>query len=394
MARDDVRPASFRGKPFTPVSVETGGLGRRIELHQFPFRDAPFAEDFGAQPRVYTVECFVPWSRRAELQAACAQPGAGELIHPFLGTLQVVCTAATSKDSTTTVGLTYFTLTFADQGVNQFPSATPNTGALVDQEASKARPKLREAFVENFSTPAPQWVTDSSIARVSSLGAAIDAAVRTVPGAIGLDTFNLARRALGDAATLVADPTSLASVISTTVQRMAGLSTDPLSAFRMLDGFARSFGASFQSISDSIGSRADEGARQRALVRIARGSAVVEAAVAARSVPLASYNDASALRERAMTLFEGELTETADSGDDASLAALLRVRARLLDDLRARGGALATVRSITLPSSVPAVVLAFRLYGDPDRDAEIVARNRIRHPGFLPAAVPLEVLSA
>jgi prophage DNA circulation protein len=44
---------------------------------------------------------------------------------------------------------------------------------------------------------------------------------------------------------------------------------------------------------------------------------------------------------------------------------------------------------------VPAVVLAYDLYGDPDRDQEIVDRNpTAHHPGFLPTAAPLEVLSA
>mgnify|MGYP000977712715 CR=1 FL=1 len=36
------------------------------------------------------------------------------------------------------------------------------------------------------------------------------------------------------------------------------------------------------------------------------------------------------------------------------------------------------------PASVPALVAAHRLYGDAGRDAEIVGRNRIRHPGRVP----------
>jgi prophage DNA circulation protein len=46
----------------------------------------------------------------------------------------------------------------------------------------------------------------------------------------------------------------------------------------------------------------------------------------------------------------------------------------------------------------PALVLAQRLYGDPAsveaRAAEIVARNKVRHPGFVPGGVALQVLSA
>jgi len=42
---------------------------------------------------------------------------------------------------------------------------------------------------------------------------------------------------------------------------------------------------------------------------------------------------------------------------------------------------------------MPAIVLAYRLYGDAERADEIVARNRVRHPGFVPGGQPLEVLS-
>lgn len=394
MARPEIRPASFRGVPFTPVSVEDSGGGRRVEVHQFPFRDQPYTEDFGAQPRTFSIECFVPWSERARLKAACAAPGPGPLVHPFLGTLQVVCIDAKTKDSTSSANLTYFTLSFADAGTNEFPEAIPSTGPQVSREAAKARTTLRSTFVAGFDTPAPQWVTDSSVARVTDLGAAVDSAARKVPGGIGLDAFNTARRALADAAGLVADPNALASAISVTIQRMAGLSTDPLSTFRMLEGFAASVGSSFAVISTALGSRGDESRRQNALARIARSSAVVEASIAASAIPLDSYNAASALRGRIVELFDGELSALGDSGEDDALEALLRLRARVLDDLRARGGALAAVRAITLASTVPAVVLAYRLYGDADRDAEIVARNGIRHPGFIPAAVPLEVLSA
>ena len=35
--------------------------------------------------------------------------------------------------------------------------------------------------------------------------------------------------------------------------------------------------------------------------------------------------------------------------------------------------------------AVPSLVLAHRLYGDALRGSEIVTRNKLRHPGFVPA---------
>ena len=43
--------------------------------------------------------------------------------------------------------------------------------------------------------------------------------------------------------------------------------------------------------------------------------------------------------------------------------------------------------------AIPALVLAHRLYDDPSWDADIVARNDVVHPGFVPGGVDLQVLS-
>lgn len=48
--------------------------------------------------------------------------------------------------------------------------------------------------------------------------------------------------------------------------------------------------------------------------------------------------------------------------------------------------------TLTPPEAVSALVLAYRRYGDAARGDEIVMRNRVAHPGFLPT-VPLKILS-
>lgn len=60
-----------------------------------------------------------------------------------------------------------------------------------------------------------------------------------------------------------------------------------------------------------------------------------------------------------------------------------QVRAHLTEVARA-GVRLAEVTTL---ESLPAVVLAYQRYGDATRAAEIVTRNKVAHPGFLPAGV-------
>jgi prophage DNA circulation protein len=50
------------------------------------------------------------------------------------------------------------------------------------------------------------------------------------------------------------------------------------------------------------------------------------------------------------------------------------------------------ISEVALEESLPALVLAYRLYGDANRADELVLRNGITHPLFLPAGVEMEVL--
>lgn len=46
--------------------------------------------------------------------------------------------------------------------------------------------------------------------------------------------------------------------------------------------------------------------------------------------------------------------------------------------------------NVTPTETTPAVVLAYQRFGDATREGEIVQRNKINHPGFVPA-VPIQV---
>ena len=48
---------------------------------------------------------------------------------------------------------------------------------------------------------------------------------------------------------------------------------------------------------------------------------------------------------------------------------------------------------VTPEATQPALVLAYGLYEDAGREAEIVTRNKVRHPGFVPGGQALEVLA-
>jgi len=91
------------------------------------------------------------------------------------------------------------------------------------------------------------------------------------------------------------------------------------------------------------------------------------------------------------------LTSTIDSqcltADDNVYPALRDLRAAVVNDLNTRAATLPSLLTVTPVKTEAALVLAWRLYADATRDAEIVARNDVIYPGFVTGGQPLEVLS-
>ena len=82
-----------------------------------------------------------------------------------------------------------------------------------------------------------------------------------------------------------------------------------------------------------------------------------------------------------------------ETAGDELYPALVALRAALVADIAARGANLPGVVNFTPAAVLPAVVIAHRLYGDATQADSLIARNAIRHPGFVPAGEPLEVLT-
>jgi prophage DNA circulation protein len=88
-----VQPGSFRGVGFVLDAGETK-TGRRVALHEYPYRDEAWAEDLGQLPRRFTVQAFLVgddvYQQRDAMVQASEQPGNGTLVHPTFGTVEVV----------------------------------------------------------------------------------------------------------------------------------------------------------------------------------------------------------------------------------------------------------------------------------------------------------------
>ena len=162
--RDQLQPASFRGVPFFVRSADTEE-GRRGVLHEYPLRDDPFVEDMGRKAGEFTLEAIIVgedyFPARDALRNALKQPGAGELVHPTLGRMQVALVAPVRfvESLVDEGGMARFTLRFTETAENTQPAADTNTAAVTDEAADAAEAAAVEDFSEVFDvSDTPEFV--------------------------------------------------------------------------------------------------------------------------------------------------------------------------------------------------------------------------------------------
>ena len=128
--RSSLRRASFRSAQF---HVDTGvrESGRRIVNHEFPKRDAPYAEDMGRKARSFTVRGYIivyPKDTgdvlqqknyipaRDSLILALETDGPANLQLPTLGVLNVACTGYRITEEEKFGGYCVFDMSFTEYG--------------------------------------------------------------------------------------------------------------------------------------------------------------------------------------------------------------------------------------------------------------------------------------
>ncbi len=399
-----LREASFRGVPFiVDTSEET--LGRRGVKHEYPGRDTPYVEDLGRRGGEHTIEAFVLgdnyMAARDALRAALTKEGPGTLVHPTLGTLWVsVIESARMRETTAEGGMARFTITFTEAGENAQPAAATDSARAVETAADDAMFSAQENFSNKFGVSgSPDFV---ATAAVSNLEEAVRD-LRSINGRISstlspISNFSAQLDRLGSQlTTLIQTPATLAAELAGVVTAIKGVATDVRIGFAACRTLF-SFGSDMPAVPTTTPARVQQAENQSTTQGFVRQLAAIEAARISARADYASRNDADSVRDWLLAAIDTQANSAdAVTGlpiDDALYQTLSALRAAVNEDLTVRGAKLPRITYYTPHVTLPALVIAYRLYGDAARADEIVARNHIRHPGFVPGGVALEVLDA
>jgi len=373
--------ATFRGAAFYVESAEFAG-GRRTVMHEYPSRDEPFSEDMGRRAREFTVEGYVLgddylFSRDA-LITELEQPGVGELVHPYYGTRRVAAKGFRVRETSVDGGMATFSIEFVETPSQPAqPTAAPDTAGAALASVTAARAAVQAEFLADYD---PGVYTDGLSMSVDGVATAADAALTNVPQETQ-DAAQMARRV----SELLAESYILVTSAEDLYAALAGLldvmPAGTLGVYNFDPG---------ERPPESTANRVQEGLAFDAIQLVVQRLVTIRGVELAIGATYESYDAALAAREELTALLDEQL-ETA--GDDA-YPVLMQLRADLVKAVPSPDGDLPRLITYTPPLTVPSLVLAYDLYGDVSQEADLLSRNSVKNPGFVPGGRAVEVLSS
>lgn len=405
--RDQMLPASFRGISFL-IPQASVPVGMKVQLHEFPQRDEPYAEQMGKQAQVHRLVCWIIgddcFERRDKFMEAVQTPGAGELVHPWLGRMQVKAGEAELTHDFKQGGMAAFAVTFYPDIPLKFPTAKVNT----QQQVVKASDSLLDSALDRYK---------SAMAKVDQARLGLARLRNSLSG-----VYTVIQQQFSTIIGAFTNLTGFVQSLMNATDSLSSLFTSYFSEFSVDDYLGDDSGSSYRNsvatatqqteavasintVSDSGG--VDAAAASQATANLVQDALLVQVALIISEMPVASQpvstaTVASVEQQAVQPIVRPEVPvaddviELRDNLNEAIFQASLKadpehymvlntLRQTIVKHLTAVAESGVRLVEITPPETLSALVLAYRRFGDATRESEVVQRNRLRHPGFVPA---------
>lgn len=153
---DQLYNASYNGVPFIVKDVE-GAHGRKVAIHNYPFRDDGWVEDLGRKMPEIELRGFLEGddviAQRDFMLAVCELPGPGLLIHPTRGIVNVNLVNFRVSESYTHGRQIIFDFHFIIGGQKLFPSLVISTLDSILQAVGITNSAATLDFVAQVAQP-------------------------------------------------------------------------------------------------------------------------------------------------------------------------------------------------------------------------------------------------
>ncbi|MGQ3322833.1 DNA circularization protein [Pseudomonas brassicacearum subsp. neoaurantiaca] len=400
--RDRLLPASFRGVGFWVDQAKTP-VGHKGQLHEYPQRDQPFFEGLGQQAKIHELTAFIVGpdclEQRDKLLKALEQ-GSGELVHPWLGRLQVKVGECDMTQTRQDGGLVTFALKFYPDQPLQFPSAAINSQ------------KLLLVSADSFLGSAVRRFEDAmTLIKAARIGIAdLRNSLKDIYGVIEqelkplIETYRqlsdlvkavkeLPKDVVAEFKGLLGDIRELKNFARDGYRGVIASVSQQVEAIRKADAPKLTTGkdttAAAQAVADLVQDTLLVQAAQwiaampvaAPVVKLGAAPSVAQQAVQPvqrRDVPVA--DDVLALRDA----LNDAIWQASLKADPEHYQAMNNLRQQMAAHLTAVASSGVRLINLSFKQSLPALVVAYQQFADATRVTEVTQRNGVAHPGFLP----------
>jgi prophage DNA circulation protein len=383
------REGSFRGVPFKTDSHEFSS-GRRKVDHEFPQREQNRSEDLGRRTPRFTLELLVIgddyFAERDALTEALDLPGAGELVHPYLGRKIVQVGSYSVREAVSEGRLARLTVEFSEAGSALFPDSKDDELSKLDTNAGNVIDDSATAFETLFSIAnSPAHVVEAASDAVKSVGDFMTKSVNKFTQPIDNLTFAISNFK-ADVDNLLATPGKLADRIKDTFAALlAEFEGDPETGNKVLGNFS-TFDSEFTPVVGTTPSNVTQAGNQTATINVAKQMAFGNQAVLVADIDFLSIKEATEIRDNVVGNLDTQLEEATD---DELFQSLQDLQASLTKAIPAEG--LQDLIEFTPAITLPALVISHRLFQTVEKEDEIIDQNDISHPAFVPGGQVIEV---
>ncbi|EAM7069971.1 multidrug DMT transporter permease [Salmonella enterica] len=451
---------SFRNVPFLIYKEQRERGGRNIVKREYPLRESGGADDLGPKLPAFTFTVIVEGddaqAQRKALRDALYAPGAGELIHPDYGTLNVLIDNFESRYNVSEQRVVEFTINATPQANDTAPDAQKDTATALTTKAGNGLNSI-------FNTLADGWAVVSDNlhdlqAMADTVSGKIDALENTV-SSVGImqDISNFAASfsaMKGNITALITSPLRMAQQFAGVFSGLIALPSlpslsllcdkkrnqsggtytgaSPAGSLSTLDEAVRSQGGTqlYQALSafhdtlvtqdrqrdlNSLTPAAQANIRliqsvmQSAVVlaQVQTAASLLTIAVAQAATPagtgattdtpitvslLQSAADVQAVSHMLGQSLDAQVLAFSGQGYTRTALALREARLALVEDLTTRGVQLPGVSSVAVRTTEPALVTLYRATGNSVQWQRFVRRNGVVHPLFIPGGSVVEVI--
>ncbi|WP_336212037.1 DNA circularization protein [Enterobacter sp. P82] len=435
--RDRLREASFRGVPFS-VEDDEGTFGRRVQVHEYPNRDKPFTEDLGRATRRMTINAYLIGDdyadKRDRLIGAVETAGPGTLVHPQYGEMQGSIDGQVRLTHSNAEGrMCRVSFQFVESGELSFPVAGMATAQRLKQSGGLFDDAIESMFSAYSLSGIADFIQNDVLADAAAMLGDVADAFRMVDSGVS----SAMRLLQGDLSVILMPPSAASDFVRELQKawragdRLTGDTSDLVTMIKTMSGVTLDPGLAPRGTwpTDS-GSVEVQKARSNMIASVIRSSAISTASQAVST--LAQPKTIAAPQGQAGKISGGaasndiinishpaldgsgttvapedpptwdELTEIRSAlnaaidqeqlriTDDRIFQQITVLRTDLNRDISARLAQVEITAERTPPDVLPALVLAANWYDDADREKDILSRNLVRHPGFVPVK-PLRV---